>query len=83
MTTQERRGSNCIHIDCWNTSQVFKVGHRIGLEISSSAFPKYDRNLNTGAPLGKTTEIAVSEQHIYHDEEHPSAVVLPIIPSVG
>ena len=70
-------------IDCWNTSQVFKVGHRIGLEISSSAFPKYDRNLNTGAPLGKTTEIAVSEQHIYHDEEHPSAVVLPIIQRVG
>jgi len=66
-------------IDCWNTSQVFKMGHRIGLEISSSAFPKYDRNLNTGAPLGKTVETAVVEQRIYHDAEHPSAVVLPII----
>ena len=41
-------------IDCWNTCQVFKTGHRIGLEISSSAFPKFDRNLNTGAPLGIT-----------------------------
>ena len=39
-------------IDCWNTCQIFKTGHRIGLEISSSAFPKFDRNLNTGAPLG-------------------------------
>lgn len=67
-------------IDCWNTSQVFKTGHRIGLEISSSAFPKYDRNLNTGAPLGVTTEMAVAEQRIYHDAEHPSAIVLPIIP---
>jgi uncharacterized protein len=67
-------------IDCWNTSQVFKTGHRIGLEISSSAFPKYDRNLNTGAPLGATTEMAVAEQCIYHDVEHPSAIVLPIIP---
>lgn len=67
-------------IDCWNTSQVFKAGHRIGLEISSSAFPKYDRNLNTGAPLGVTTEMAVAEQWIYHDEEHPSSVILPIIP---
>lgn len=67
-------------IDCWNTSQMFKVGHRIGLEISSSAFPKYDRNLNTGAPLGMTTEMTVAEQRIFHDEEHPSAVVLPIIP---
>ncbi|HLI08137.1 MAG TPA: CocE/NonD family hydrolase [Ktedonobacteraceae bacterium] len=66
-------------IDCWNTAQVFKPSHRIGLEISSSAFPKYDRNLNTGAPLGLTTEMAVAEQKIYHDEEHPSALVLPII----
>jgi putative CocE/NonD family hydrolase len=67
-------------IDCWNTSQVFKAGHRIGLEISSSAFPKYDRNLNTGAPLGQTAEMTVAEQRVYHDAEHPSAVILPIIP---
>ena len=67
-------------IDCWNTSQVFKFGHRIGLEISSSAFPKYDKNLNTGAPLGITTEMKVAEQQIYHDAEHPSAVILPVIP---
>ncbi len=66
-------------IDCWNTSQTFKAGHSIGLEISSSAFPKYDRNLNTGAPLGVTTEMAVAEQRIYHDAEHLSAVMLPII----
>jgi uncharacterized protein len=78
--SQNSRGSNFIHIDCWNTSQVFKAGHHIGLEISSSAFPKYDRNLNTGAALGVTTEMAVAEQRIYHDEEHPSAVILPINP---
>lgn len=68
-------------IDCWNTAQLFKMGHRIGLEISSSAFPKYDRNLNTGAPLGMTTEMAVAEQRVYHDAEHPSAIVLPVIPA--
>nr|BBH88326.1 hydrolase [Thermosporothrix sp. COM3] len=67
-------------IDCWNTSQVFKQGHRICLMLSSSAFPKYDRNLNTGAPLGQTTGMAVAEQRIYHDAEHPSAIILPIIP---
>jgi putative CocE/NonD family hydrolase len=67
-------------IDCWNTAQVFQVGHRIGLAISSSAFPKYDRNLNTGEPLGQTTAMAVAEQRIYHDAEHPSAVILPVIP---
>ena len=67
-------------IDCWNTAQVFPAGHKIGLEISSSAFPKYDRNPNTGAPLGITTEMVVAEQRIYHDEGHPSALVLPVIP---
>jgi len=67
-------------MDCWNTAQVFKAGHRIGLEISSSAFPKYDRNLNTGAPLGFTMEMVVAEQRIYHDEGHPSAIILPLIP---
>jgi putative CocE/NonD family hydrolase len=67
-------------IDCWNTSQLFRAGHRIGVQISSSAFPKFDRNLNTGAPLGVTSEMATAEQTIYHDAAHPSAVVLPIIP---
>jgi putative CocE/NonD family hydrolase len=67
-------------IDCWNTSQVFKAGHRIAVQIASAAFPKYDRNPNTGAPLGQTAETAPAEQRIYHDETYPSAVILPIIP---
>jgi putative CocE/NonD family hydrolase len=67
-------------IDCWNTAQLFKAGHRIGLQLSSSAFPKYDRNLNTGAALGLTSEMAVAEQRVYHDHTHPSALVLPVIP---
>jgi putative CocE/NonD family hydrolase len=67
-------------IDCWNTSQVFKVGHAICLQITSSAFPKYDRNQNTGAALGQDDTCVVADQHIFHDAEHPSAVILPIIP---
>jgi putative CocE/NonD family hydrolase len=67
-------------VDCWYTSHVFKKGHRIRLEIASSAFPKYDRNLNTGAILGKTSEMITAKQTIYHDEKHPSAVILPVIP---
>jgi len=70
-------------INCWNTAQVFRAGHRIGLEIASSAFPKYDRNLNTGAPLGQTSALAVAEQQIYHDAEHPSRVVLPLVMGDG
>ncbi|MGO8950377.1 MAG: CocE/NonD family hydrolase [Ktedonobacterales bacterium] len=67
-------------IDCWNTSHVFKAGHGIALQIASAAFPKYDRNPNTGDPLGQTAETVPAHQHIYHDEAHPSAVILPIIP---
>ncbi len=67
-------------IDSWNTAHVFRAGHRIAVQIASAAFPKYDRNPNTGAPLGVTSELAVAEQTIYHDAERPSAIILPIIP---
>ena len=66
-------------IDCWNTAQLFRAGHRICLQVTSSAFPKYDRNQNIGGPLGVSTELAVAEQHIYHDAAYPSAVILPVI----
>jgi hypothetical protein len=68
-------------IDLWNTCQAFKKGHQIRIEITSSAFPKYDRNPNTGEELGKTTRMQIAKQTIYHDREHPSHVVLPIVPS--
>jgi hypothetical protein len=67
-------------IDLWNTSQVFLAGHRIRLDISSSAFPKYDRNLNTGEPVDTGTRMVQAENTIWHDHAHPSRLVLPIIP---
>ncbi len=67
-------------IDLWDTCQTFKRKHRIRLEISSSAFPKYDRNPNTGDPLGMNDRMKIAKQTIYHDSEHQSHVVLPIIP---
>jgi putative CocE/NonD family hydrolase len=73
----------CYNIDLWNTSQRFGVGHRIALQISSSAFPKYDRNLNTGESLANSTEMQRAEQMIYHDADHPSRLILPIIPAAG
>jgi putative CocE/NonD family hydrolase len=73
----------CYDIDLWNTSQRFGVGHRIALQISSSAFPKYDRNLNTGESLANSTEMQRAEQMIYHDADHPSRLILPIIPAAG
>jgi putative CocE/NonD family hydrolase len=67
------------NIDCWNTCQTFKKGHRIRIEISSSAFPKYDRNPNTGEELGTTARMQTADQKVYHDKEHPSFVVLPVV----
>ena len=66
-------------IDLWNTSQVFKAGHRIGLLIASSAFPKYDRNLNTGEPIATATRMVQAENSVFHDASHPSRLVLPLI----
>ena len=68
-------------IDMWNTSNMFKEGHRIRIEISSSNFPRYNRNLNTGNPIATDIEIKIANQKLYHDSQHPSHVTLPIIPT--
>jgi putative CocE/NonD family hydrolase len=67
-------------IDLNATSIVFKAGHRIRVDISSSNFPLRDRNLNTGHPVGQDAEIKVAVQTIYHDRPYPSHIVLPVIP---
>ncbi len=67
-------------ISLWETSQVFRAGHRIRVEISSSNFPRYARNQNTGLPLGTSEKVIRATQIVYHDAEHPSHLVLPVIP---
>ena len=67
-------------IDLWATSNVFKAGHRIRVYISSSNFPRFNRNLNTGERTLGGTRMLKARQTIYHDAKHPSAIVLPIIP---
>ena len=67
-------------IDLWMTSNVFLKGHRIRVDVSSSNFPRFDRNPNTGNPFGQDTELRVANQTILHDEAHPSHVLLPVIP---
>lgn len=68
------------NIDLGATGNVFKLGHRIRVEISSSSFPKWDPNLNTGHPIGMDTTVHVAHQTVYHDAEHPSYILLPTIP---
>ena len=67
-------------IDLWSTSNVFLKGHKIRLEVSSSNFPRFDRNLNTGKSAGTDAEFVKAANTIYHDTEHPSALVLPVVP---
>ncbi|MBN1804070.1 MAG: CocE/NonD family hydrolase [Sedimentisphaerales bacterium] len=67
-------------IDLWVTSNVFLTGHKIRVEISSSNFPRFDRNPNTGATFGENAEIIKATQAVYHDKEHPSHILLPVIP---
>ena len=67
-------------IDLVATSYVFKSGHQIRLEISSSNFNRFDRNPNTGNPFGTDATTQKAVQTIYHDIKHPSHITLPIIP---
>jgi putative CocE/NonD family hydrolase len=68
-------------IDLWSTSNLFKKGHRIRLDITSSCFPRWDRNPNTGHEFGADAELVVAHQTILHDAEHPSYVTLPVVPA--
>jgi hypothetical protein len=67
-------------IEIGATSNLFEKGHRIRLQVTSSCFPEFSRNLNTGAPIGLTTEKVEAEQTILHDADFSSVLVLPVIP---
>jgi uncharacterized protein len=66
-------------IDLWSISYVFGRGHRVVLEISSSNFPKYDRNPNTGGKFGEEERFVRAQQFVHHDRLHPSCITLPVI----
>ncbi len=63
------------------TSNVFKRGHRIRVDISSSNFPRFDANPNTGEPIGFHTRTTPARNRVFHDPEHPSHIILQVIPS--
>jgi len=67
-------------IDLWSTSNVFRRGHRLRLEISSSNFPRFDRNPNTGDDSAQAKRFVSAVNTVLHDTEHPSALILPIVP---
>ena len=67
-------------VDLWATGNVFRKGHRLRLEISSSNFPRFDRNLNTGGEPGSDQSPKPATNTVLHDAKHPSVLILPIIP---
>jgi len=66
-------------VDMVGTAVVFQPGHRIRVDITSSNFPQFDRNLNTGEPLATASRIRKARQTIYHDAARPSHIVLPVV----
>jgi putative CocE/NonD family hydrolase len=67
-------------IDLWATGNVFKAGHRVRLYISSSNFPRFNRNPNTGEVVLGSSKTAIAQQTIYHDRDRSSSLTLPVIP---
>ena len=69
------------NIDLWATSNLFRKGHQIRVEISSSNFPRFDRNLNTGESIAAGERFIPALQTVLHSAEHPSHVTLPVVPA--
>ncbi len=67
-------------LNLWSTSNVFLAGHKLRLEVTSSNFPRFDRNLNTGEDQGHSARMVKATNAVNHDREHPSALMLPVVP---
>jgi uncharacterized protein len=68
-------------VDLWATAQLFRVGHRLRVQVTSSDFPRYDRNLNTGGRFGEEVIGQVAVNSVLHDAQYPSHLLLPLVPA--
>jgi putative CocE/NonD family hydrolase len=75
----ENDGMIKVNIEMWPTAYRFIKGHRVRLQVSSGAHPRFARNLGSGEPLATGTTIKVADQTVYHDPAHPSAIILPVL----
>ncbi len=62
----------------WATALTFKAGHRLRVEVTSSCFPRWDRNLNTGEDTYHSSRTEVASQRIFHDPQRPSSITLTV-----
>jgi predicted acyl esterase len=72
-----------ITIDLWPTAHQFRPGHRIRLQISSGAHPRYARNPGSDEPLATASTLRAAQQAVHHNPAHPSAVLLPVVTPAG
>jgi putative CocE/NonD family hydrolase len=66
-------------VDLWATANTFRKGHRIRVAVTSSSFPRFDRNLNTGGPTGAEAQGQVALNTVFHDAARPSRILLPVV----
>jgi uncharacterized protein len=71
-------GIHAVGVTLWPTAQTFRAGHRIRVQISSGAHPRFARNLGTNEPIASATTVRVAHQTLHHDPHHPSAITLPV-----
>jgi putative CocE/NonD family hydrolase len=71
-------GTTHVVVSLWPAAHVFRRGHRIRVQVSSGAHPRFLRNLGGGEPLATAMSMHVADQEVWHDPDHPSAIVLPI-----
>ncbi|WP_062433534.1 CocE/NonD family hydrolase [Herbidospora daliensis] len=67
-----------VEVRLWPTAYLFRRGHRLRVQVSSGAFPRYDRNPGTGEPRATATTLRTADQRVFHDPGHPSAIILPV-----
>jgi len=79
----KRNAAYQISVDTGVTSYVFAPGHRIRVEVSSSNFPRFDRNLNSAGLNADQSKLTKAKQTVYHEKGYPSAIILPVIPHEG
>jgi predicted acyl esterase len=75
---REQDGTAHVEVSLWPAAHVFRRGHRIRVQVSSGAHPRFVRNLGAGDPLATAVTTHAAEQEVWHDDAHPSAIVLPV-----
>jgi hypothetical protein len=80
---RDAQGVAAVTVELWPAGHVFRRDHRIRVQVSSGAHPRFARNLGSGEPFGSATTMCVADQEVWHDGDHASAIVLPVREASG